>query len=59
VIWLTWRQFRGPAVFVAMALAVMAILLALTPQSGALTQCFGHSGCPVGDRFLGLSHVVC
>jgi ABC-type transport system involved in multi-copper enzyme maturation permease subunit len=57
VIWLTWRQFRGSALFVAMALAVMAILLGLTPQGGALTQCFGHSGCPVGDRFLGLSHV--
>jgi hypothetical protein len=57
VIWLTWRQFRGSAVIAAVALAMMAILLALTPQGSALTQCIGRQGCPVvGDTFLGLSH---
>jgi ABC-type transport system involved in multi-copper enzyme maturation permease subunit len=41
MIWLTWRQFRISAVFMAFALAVMAMLLAVTPQ---------------GTQFLGLAH---
>jgi hypothetical protein len=57
MIWLTWRQFRSSAGFVAFALAVMAILLAVTPAGGALASCVGHQGCPVvADKFLGLSH---
>jgi hypothetical protein len=58
VIWLTWRLFRISAVFVAFALAVMAILLAVTPQGHSLAQCLGRQGCPLNaPTVLGLSHV--
>ena len=30
MIWLTWRQFRGGAAMMAAALAVLAVILALT-----------------------------
>jgi hypothetical protein len=57
MIWLTWRQFRISAGFVALALAVMAVLLAVTPQGSELASCVGQQGCPViADKFLGLSH---
>jgi hypothetical protein len=46
MIWLTWRQFRVSAVFAAVALAVMAILLAVTPQGAGLAS----------DKVLGLTH---
>jgi ABC-2 family transporter protein len=57
MIWLTWRQFRVSALLVSGALAVMAILLAVTPQGSELASCVGQQGCPViADKFVGLSH---
>jgi hypothetical protein len=55
--WLTWRQFRVPAVSVLLGLAVAAALLGLTPAGKELASCAGQNGCPVvGDRFLGIGH---
>lgn len=51
--WLTWRQFRAPAVAAAIGLAAVGILLAATPHGAALS-CADQSGC--GNTFLGLSH---
>jgi hypothetical protein len=56
--WLAWRQFRVSAIAAALTLAVLALLLAITPQGHELTSCAGQPGCPiVGDRFLGIGHI--
>jgi hypothetical protein len=57
MIWLTWRQFRTSAVLVTVALAVMAVLLAVTPQGAELASCVGQQGCPVvSTKVLDLTH---
>jgi hypothetical protein len=60
MIWLTWRQFRAQAVTAAAALALFAILLAVThPQLASLYASTGFAGCHGGgcgqpaDAFLG------
>ncbi len=60
MIWLTWRQFRAQAVTAATALALFAILLAVThPQLASLYASTGFAGCHGGgcgqlaDAFLG------
>src|SRR6266702_939637 len=46
MIWLTWRQFRAQAVTAAAALAVFAVLLAVTgPHLASLYAASGISGC--------------
>lgn len=59
MIWLTWRQFRAQAITAVAAVAVFAIVLALTQShmtslynSSGLTSCHG-GGCPgLATRFL-------
>jgi hypothetical protein len=60
MIWLTWRQFRAQAVTAVAALALFAILLAVThPQLASLYATSGFAGCQGGgcgltaDAFLG------
>ena len=60
MIWLTWRQFRAQAVTAVAALALFAILLAVTyPQLASLYATTGFAGCHGGscgelaDAFLG------
>ena len=59
MMWLTWRQFRAQAVTAVAALALFAILLAVThPQLAGLYASTGFSGCRGGcrleaDAFLG------
>jgi hypothetical protein len=58
VTWVTWRQFRVSAIAVGLGLAVVALLLAVTPQGREVASCAGQSGCPiVADKFLGIGHV--
>jgi hypothetical protein len=60
MMWLTWRQFRAQAVTAVAALALFAILLAVThPQLASLYASTGFAGCHGGgcglpaDAFLG------
>ena len=49
MIWLTWRQFRAQAVTAVAALALFAILLAVThPQLASLDVSTGLAGCHSG-----------
>ena len=45
MIWLTWRQFRGGAVMMAAALAVLAAILALTGPALADDYSAGIAAC--------------
>jgi ABC-2 family transporter protein len=52
MIWMTWRQFRVQGIVAAAALAVLAVLLAVTGiqlahmyDSSGLPACLGHGGC--------------
>jgi hypothetical protein len=50
MIWLTWRQFRAQAVTAAAALAVFAVLLAVTgPHLASLYAASGITGCHGGS----------
>ncbi len=54
--WLAWRQFRTSAVVACVALAVFAVLLALTTHGSSALHC-AVGDCPVSDGQLGrLSH---
>jgi hypothetical protein len=46
--WLAWRQFRTSAVVAGFALAVMALLLAITTHGAHALSC-AAGGCPVTD----------
>jgi hypothetical protein len=46
--WLAWRQFRTSAVVAAIALAVMAVLLAITTHGAHALSC-AAGGCPASD----------
>jgi predicted oxidoreductase len=49
MIWLTWRQARGPAVTAATALVVFAVLLAATGSHlASLYAASGITGCHGG-----------
>ena len=59
MIWLTWRQFRAQAITAAAALAVFAILLAVTEShlsslydSSGLTTCHGDACAGLASTFL-------
>jgi hypothetical protein len=59
MIWLTWRQFRAQAITAAAALAVFAILLALTEShlsgtydSSGLATCHGGTCTDLASQFL-------
>ena len=50
MIWMTWRQFRAQAVTAVAALALFAILLAVThPQLASLYATSGFAGCQGGS----------
>ena len=60
MIWLTWRQFRAQAIAAAAALAVFAILLAVTASdlssmydSSGLLTCHGGACAGLASQFLG------
>ena len=54
--WLAWRQFRTSTVVAALALAVMALLLAITTHGAHALSCTA-GGCPAPDgKFWRLSH---
>ena len=54
--WLAWRQFRTSAVVAGFALAVMAVLLAITTHGAHALACTG-GGCPESDgKLWRLSH---
>jgi hypothetical protein len=61
MIWLTWRQFRAAAAMIAGALAVLAVLLALTgpgladDYSSGIAACTNESG-GCADFFQGFFH---
>ena len=59
MIWLTWRQFRAQAITAAAALALFAILLAVTEpslasmyNSSGLTSCHGNTCAGLASTFL-------
>ncbi|MEV0148230.1 MULTISPECIES: ABC transporter permease [unclassified Nonomuraea] len=49
MIWLTWRQFRGSAVMMAVLLVVLAVVLALTGPKLAADYSTGIAGCVQDD----------
>jgi len=54
--WLAWRQFRTSAIVAGLALAVMAVLLALTTHGAHALSC-AAGGCPAPDgKLWRLSH---
>jgi hypothetical protein len=59
MIWLTWRQFRAQAITAAAALAMFAILLAITAShlsstydSSGLLTCHGDACATLASTFL-------
>jgi hypothetical protein len=68
MIWLTWRQFRPQAIAAAGAMAVVAIVLAVTRQglaasytAAGLSACHGHCAADASlflDRVGNLDHIL-